>query len=353
MKKGLLTKLDRAFVEEARANTGDKLTYMKLSVLVLLDEGFGQQEISRLLGISLGTVNGCKAKYDSDGLDKFLDRHYVPYEGKLGIEQLAQLEQQVEEGLYTTCLEVCKWVEEQFGVVYTQSGMRAILTKLGFVYKKTTVVPGGLDVEAQAAFLEVLEPFLEETDPKSEVVYFMDAVHPQHNTRADYVWARRGEQKEVPSNTGRQRININGAMNAHQPEEVHIVESERVNAQSTQELLQKLLDANADKEIIYVLADNARYYVNADLQAWLSKNPKLQLLHIPPYSPNLNLIERLWKFLRKKVINLHYYRKFGDFRDAILLFFLNLEQYKEELASLITPNFQRFSGSPKTRTSFS
>lgn len=348
MKKRFLTAVDRAFVEEARSNTGDKLTYMKLSVLVLLDEGFGQMEISRLLGISLGTVNGCKTKYDSDGLDKFLDRHYVPYAGKLDIEQLAQLDEQVEQGLYSTCSAICQWVEKHFGVAYTESGMRAILRKLGFVYKKTTVVPGGLDVGAQAAFLEELEPFLEEIDPNSEVVYFMDAVHPQHNTRADYVWARRGAQKEVPSNTGRQRLNINGAMNAHQPQEVQIVESERINAQSTQELLQKLLDFNVDKHTIFVLADNARYYVNADLQTWLLKNPKLQLLHIPPYSPNLNLIERLWKFMRKKVLNLHYYRKFEDFRAAILQFFQNIKQYKEELTSLITPNFQRFSVSPKT-----
>jgi transposase len=353
MKRELLTKLERAFVEEARANTSDKLTYMKLSVLVLLDEGFGQQEISRLLGISLGTVNGCKSKYESDGLEKFLDRHYVPYAGKLDVEQLAQLDQELDQGLYSTCSAVCQWVEKQFGVLYTESGIRAILCKLGFVYKKTTVVPGGLNVAEQDVFLEVLEPFLEETDTQSEVVYFMDAVHPQHNTRADYVWARKGEQKEVPSNTGRQRLNINGAVNAHKPHEVHIVESERINAQSTQELLQKLLDANAEKEMIYVLADNARYYVNADLKAWLSKNPKLQLLHIPPYSPNLNLIERLWKFLRKKVINLHYYRKFEEFRAAILLFFQNIEQYKEELASLLTPNFQRFSIISKTRTSFS
>ncbi len=136
---------------------------------------------------------------------------------------------------------------------------------------------------------------------------------------------------------------INGAMNAHAPEEVTIVEAERINAQSTQQLFEKLLEKYKDKESVWVIADNVRYYKNAELAKWLVENPKLQLLHLPPYSPNLNLIERLWKLLRKKVINLHYYPQFEEFRRAVLEFFKNIEQYKWELKTVITPNFQRFS----------
>jgi transposase len=349
MKQGLLHPLERSFVEEARANTSDKLAYMKLSVLVMLDEGLSQEAISILLGISSGTVHNCKKKYEQEGLEKFLDRHYAPYQGKLSDEQLAVLEEEVSNGLYSTCTQVARWIENRFEVVYSESGVRAILGKLGFVYKKTMAVPGGANVEAQEAFLKEMEPFLTEIDQEKEEVYYIDAVHPQHNTRSDYAWIKRGDEKEIRSNSGRRRININGAMNAHRPEEVEIVEAETINAASTKALLQKLLDKHPGKDI-YVFADNARYYQNADIQQWLVQNPRIQLLHLPPYSPNLNLIERLWKMLRKKIINLYHYPTYEAFRKAVLGFFDNLEQHKNELRTLMRPNFQRFSACPKTQT---
>ena len=140
-RKVILHTLNRSFVEEARANTTDKSAYMKLSVLVMLDKGLTQSEVSILLGISLGTVGNCKKKYESDGLERFLNRHYVPYQGKLSDESLAVLEQAVESGLYSSCAQVGHWVEQNLEVSYTESSIRAILSKLGFVYKKTMVLP--------------------------------------------------------------------------------------------------------------------------------------------------------------------------------------------------------------------
>lgn len=351
MNNHLLSWAERQFVEEARSRTRDKVAYMKLSVLVMLDEGMTQETVAVCLGISSGTVGNCKKKYEADGLAKYLDNHYVPYQGKLSDEQLVSLENVVESGLFSTCAQVASWIENEYGKCYSESGIRAILTKLGFVYKKTVAVPGGANPVEQAAFLEELKPFLAEVDPASEVVYFIDAVHPQHNTRSDYAWIKKGQNKEVRSNTGRSRLNLNGAMNAHQPEDVVIVESERINAQSTQQLLEQLLDKNPDKDV-YVFADNARYYYNKELKKWLDGHPRMQILYLPPYSPNLNLIERLWKFMRKKVINLHYYAKFDDFRAAIRMFFQHIKQYKNELISLITPNFQRFSVAPEICNAF-
>lgn len=352
MNSCFLSPSDRKFLEEARANTSDKVAYMKLSVLVLLDEGLTQEMISTFLGIGLGTVNKCKKKYESEGLDGYLDRHYVPYQGRLNAEQLRLLEEEVMRGIYTNCTQIAGWISKEFGVEYCESAVRSILKKLGFVYKKTSAIPGKADVEEQERFLQELEPFLAETGA-NEAVFFIDAVHPQHNTRSDYAWIKRGVNKEIPTNSGRKRININGAMNAHHPEEVVVVEAESINAQATQELFEKLLEKHPDKERIYVLSDNARYYVNTELKEWLQQNPKIQLLHLPPYSPNLNLIERLWKFLRKKVINLHYYPTFDEFRKAVLDFFDNLKQYKEELKTLMRPNFQRFSAKPRTQPLFS
>lgn len=338
----MLSTEERVFVEELRGNTRDKGAYMKLSVLILMDMGKGYDEIEAILGIGRGSITNCVQKYRSDGLSKYLDRHYVPYSGKLDQEELAKLEQEVSSGLYGTAQAVQAYILQQFGVTYSDSAVRGILAKLGFVYKKTSEVPCRADVDEQALFLAELEPFLKET-PENEVVYFVDAVHPTHNTRSAYAWIKRGADKAIPTNSGRQRLNINGAMNAHKPEETFVVEARSINAQSTQALFEKLLENNPEKDKIYVISDNASYYYNADLRAWLSENPRIQQLFLPPYSPNLNLIERLWKFLRKKVINTTFYRHFKDFKAAILGFFLHINRYKNELDSLITFNFQRLS----------
>jgi len=327
-------------VEEFRGNTRDKGSYMKLSVLVMLDEGLDYDTITILLGIGRGSITNYKQKYEAEGLDKYLDRHYVPYSGKLSSDQALELAQVVEERLFTTSREVADYIEQTFGVKYSDSAVRTLLHRLDFVYKKTSEVPGRSDAGEQAAYLTQFIPFLNET-LETEVVFFSDAVHPQHNTRSSCAWIKKGQEKPLPTNSGRSRINLNGAMNAHQPEDIIVVESPVIDGEATIELYKKIKERHADKETIYIICDNARYYYSAKLQGWLDENPKIVQLFLPPYSPNLNLIERLWKFLRKKVINTKYYPLFQDFRRAILEFFDNVQQFKTELKSLITFNFQR------------
>lgn len=335
-----LTPEARVVVEELRGNTRDKGAYMKLSVLILLDMGKGYDEIELILGIGRGTITNCRQKYEKDGLDKYLDRHYVPYCGKLAAEALQQIGQQLTDNVYSTSQEVRAYISEVFRVDYSLSAVRSILEKLGFVYKKTSEMPGNFDAAEQAAFLAEMQPFLADM-AENEAVLFVDAVHPQHNTRSSYAWIKKGQEKFIPTNTGRRRLNINGAMNAHHPEQVVIHEAETINADATIALYDKIQQRYVDKDRIYVIGDNARYYRNAQLQAWLRQNPRIIQVFLPPYSPNLNLIERLWKLLRKKCINTHFYPEFKDFRHAVLQFFEQLGDYKKELDSLITFNFQR------------
>lgn len=333
--------MDRALVEELRANTRDKGAYMKLSVLILLDMDEPYERIAEILGIGQGTVGNCRQKFEREGLDKYLDKHYVPYTGRLADEELAQVEEAVRQGLYPTTQAIQRYIAQAFEVEYSESAVRAILHKLDFVYKKTMSVPGKADVGEQAAFLAQMEPFLTEIDVETEVVYFLDAVHPQYNTRSTYAWIKRGEEKAVPTTASRKRLNLHGAMNAHRVEEIIVQEAERINGASTIALCEQILMENSTKEAIYLLADNASYYHGEALQAWLKKHPQVVLLHLPTYSPNLNLIERLWKFLRKKVIDLNYYPTFKLFRASILEFFAQIKQHKNELRTLMRHNFQR------------
>ncbi|MFO0415873.1 MAG: IS630 family transposase [Pseudomonadota bacterium] len=152
---------------------------------------------------------------------------------------------------------------------------------------------------------------------RETAVYYADGTHPQHNTDCAHGWIKRGQNKEIKTNSGRQRVNINGVVNAHDLTNVVIEESSSINAQSTIALLKKLEQKNKSLQRIFVVADNARYYRNRKVKAFLETS-KVEIIFLPPYSPNLNLIERLWRFLKKIVLYNRYYERFADFKAAIL-----------------------------------
>jgi hypothetical protein len=216
--------------------------------------------------------------------------------------------------------------------------MTALLHRLGFVYKKPKLVPGKADRAAQEAFLAEYEN-LKQNQGENELILFMDAVHPQHNPVLGYGWIKRGEDAEVPSNNGRQRLNINGAVDLERLEPV-VRYDDTIDAASTIALFDQLLLAYACAcaACIYIVCDNARYYRSKAVQAYL-QDSRIKLVFLPAYAPNLNLIERLRKFFKKQVLYNRYYESFDDFRAACKDFFNNPQRYRNPLQSLLTENF--------------
>ena len=103
-------------------------------------------------------------------------------------------------------------------------------------------------------------------------------------------------------------------------------------------LFHKIEAKHQDAETIYIIADNARYYHGCLLKDHL-EGTKIQLLYLPPYSPNLNLIKRYWKFFKKTVMHNHYYQTFEQFKQACKNFFRKWKKYLPELKNLLTENF--------------
>jgi len=165
----------------------------------------------------------------------------------------------------------------------------------------------------------------------------MDAVHPQHNPVLGYGWIKRGEDREVPSNTGRRRLNINGAVDLERLEPV-VRYDDTIDATSTIALFDQILLTYACAACIYIICDNARYYRSKAVQAYL-QDSRIKLVFLPAYAPNLNLIERLWKFFKKQVLYNRYYESFDEFRAACKDFFNNPQRYRGQLQSLLTENF--------------
>lgn len=337
----VLTDIERKDLRQRQRKEKDNHLYIRITVLLMLDSNFSIPQIAISLGIDQTTINRYIHKYQEEGLMRYLTLNYVGYNGKLTEAQLAKLDKELQEYLYINTHEVLDFIKSEFGTTYTPSGVSVLLHRLNFSYKKTKHEPSKADTAKQTAFLSEMTAILAEIEqnPDTSVAYFVDAVHPQHNTRADYAWIKKGQECAIPANAGRKRLNINGALNAHDITDVTIDEADRINQESMKRLIIKLVEKNPFKGI-YLFHDNARYYYAKELREWLTLNyPSVKQVFLPPYSPNLNLIERLWKFLKKKIISYDFYPTFDEFKEKVIHFLQNLIPYRKELSSLLTLKF--------------
>jgi transposase len=329
-------KLDE--LRAAHRGTSDKREADRIKAVVLLATGWTAEAVAEVLQVDSNTVRNHFKCYRQGGLEALNDVGTGVGGSKcaLDADQLAILDVHLQDNVYLSAKAVAHWVEQTFGVSYTESGMTAVLHRLGYVYKKPKLVPGKADRQAQEQFLVDYDNIMKNKS-KDDAVYFMDAVHPQHNPVLACGWIKRGEEQEIRSNTGRRRLNINGAIDLERLEPV-VRFDETINAESTIALFKQLEALHLATAWIYVICDNARYYRSKAVQEYLTSS-RIKLVFLPPYAPNLNLIERLWKFFKKKILYNHYYETFDEFRVACEEFFSNPRKYHRELRSLLTANF--------------
>ncbi len=338
--KNSLKSHDRQQLEAAYRSVSDKRTATNINIILLLDDGYSSSETAGILRINDSTVRRHLDEFETKGLKDYIKNPFTGGVCKLESDQLQILENYLDTNLCETTDDIIKFVKEEFGVTYVRAGMAGLLHRLGFVFKRPTIVPGKYDPEMQAAFIDYFN-LLRKSMGKNDKLYFLDGVHPQHNTQAGHGWIRRGEKREIQSNTGRKRINLNGALDVDS-HEVIVRADDTIDAQSTIKLLEMIENRNPNADKIALVVDNAPYYFNGDVVGYINDSSKLEIIYLPPYSPNLNLIERVWGFMKKKVIYNKYHETFSDFKAAIGAFFQNLPKYDPELEELLVEEFQVF-----------
>jgi transposase len=195
-------------------------------------------------------------------------------------------------------------------------------------------------VETQATFLDdELKPKLDAAQAGEGHVFFVDAAHFVLGTFLCSLWSFR--RIFVRAASGRQRFNVLGAWNAVTRELIAVTNTTVVNTLTMCELLRKIAAAGLTGPITLVL-DNARYQRNIVVQD-LAKELGITLLFLPSYSPNLNLIERLWKFIKRRSLYGRYHPTFAGFRAAIEETLDGLSTiHADQLKTLMTLSFQQF-----------
>jgi transposase len=337
MKGFKLSEIELAELRRAHKSEYYRRSADKIKSVVLLGTGWTLEEVKEALLLDEETLRSHVKKYQEGGIAALLKVEFKGSEPQLSIAQVELLCDALDTQIFLTTQSIIDYVEKKFGIVYSKSGMRDLLHRLNYVYKKPKLVPGNPDIDAQEIFVQQYEEFME-NKPENVEVLFMDAVHPQHNTMAAYGWIRRGEERKIQTASGRDRLNLHGAMNA-ETLELTVIESETVDEDSTIQLLEMLENKYPLAVTIYVILDNAKYHYSRKVKTFLEKS-RIQLVFLPSYSPNLNLIERLWRFFKKKVLYNTYYERLDDFRSACIKFFKNIESFHDELIHLMSGGFE-------------
>jgi len=333
-------RFDKREMEELRAahrQARNVREAYRINAVLLLGKGRTVGDVADALLMDPDTVRTYFKRYKKGGIEGLLRMNYVGSEALLNEVQLSELDTHLQEHLFLTAESVARWVEERWNVCYSANGMASVLHRLGYVYKKPKLVPGKANPAAQKEFLEEYEN-CKQNSAWGDAILFMDATHPQHNPVLGYGWIKRGEAYPVRSNTGRNRLNINGAINI-QSMSAQVRFDDTIDATSTIALFEQIERAYPLARRITIICDNARYYRSKAVSEYL-ENSRIELLFLPPYSPNLNLIERFWKFFKRQVLYNHYYEAFDDYKNACKRFFRELDSYVPQLRSLLTENFQ-------------
>ena len=318
----------------------DALVWKRARAFLLLDAGYDAKAICDILDIGPTVLTEWKFAFAGMGLSFFGLKDYSQRQGHLSLKQETNLRLHFRDNLPINTHEICAYILAEYGQGYCPSGAAKLMHRLGFVYKKPQSLPAQANEAEQEAFIARYNGLLNGL-ADDEMVVFSDAVHPEHQSRPAYGWFPKDQKTAIKTTSGRKRLNIQGALDL-ETFQFTFVEAENINAQTTQQMLEKLEQSNRSKLVIHVYMDNARYHHAKVLQPWLNGPDRRVKLHfLPSYAPHLNPIERLWGVMHKWVTHNHHYPTFDQFTEAILGFFRKtLPANWKDFRNTVTDNFR-------------
>lgn len=284
-------------------------------------------------------VSNCTKAYQAGGFDALCQFNYGTNKSELETHSYSILSSFTERPPMNA-KEAKARIEELTGIIRDPSRVRAFMKRHGLRYLQTGHIPAKADAEKQQQWVkEKLEPAIKEAQNGKCHLLFMDAAHFILQPFICALWCV--ARLFIKASAGRNRINVLGVVNAITKDVFTFSNTTFINAETIVAFLKQLKEHYRDLPLKIVL-DNARYQHCKFVEA-AAKAMNIELLFLPSYSPNLNIIERLWKFTKKKILYAKYYETPAKFHQAITGFFQTINQkHKDDLVNLLTLKFQFF-----------
>lgn len=301
---------------------------------------FEHQEIADTIGCCRNTVGNYLDLYEESGLEGLRLLNYNKPQSKLD-RHSATVEESFRERPPRSVKEAAVRIKKLVRIERSLGRTRQFLHRLGMKPLQTGQVPAKADPVAQREYHDgKLQPLLQKAEKGECHVLFVDSAHFVLAAFVAIVWCF--EREFVKTAPGRFRLNVIGAINATSKELTALYNTTYITATTVVELLERIAQQYAGLPI-HIFLDNARYQ-QCKLVKDAAARLGISLEFLPPYSPNLNLIERLWKFVKAEVLAARYFHDSKTFQSAIIEFLnqLHKKKMKKELNSRLSFNFQLF-----------
>ena len=317
----------------------DKRVADRIKAVILKNNGWTYRAIAEVLFLDEETVSMHVEDYRTS---QKLKPENGGSQSNLNSQQLEELTELLAKQVYETTGKIQQLIEEKYKISYKNSGVKNLLDRLDFVYKKPKAVPAKADAEKQACFLEKYAQLKKDT-PDCEPILLSDSVHPTMATKISYGWIKRGHDQPIATIASRTRVNLTGAI-CLKDFKIVTQDFETINGESTIQFLKKLKEAYPKAPTIHIILDQAGYNRSEAVTDFAHAN-NIKLHFLPPYSPNLNPIERLWKVMNEKIRNNRVFSSAVEFRKSINCFFeITCKEIVADLQTRITDNFQTLCG---------
>jgi transposase len=312
---------------------------LKLLVIRMHHQGAEHGFIASCLRLSANTVTNYLKEYQGGGLPAVLEnRYYRPASSLKPFWQCIKCSFTV--APVANGKDAVARIEALSGVRLSESQARRVMKRMGMALRKVAPVPGKADPQLQFEFFErEMLPRLDEAKEGKRKVFFVDAAHFVLGAFLGMIWCF--SRIFLKTSAGRQRYSVLGAVDSHSKELITIRTTGNINTDVVAQLLE-LIRLKHPKIAITLVLDNARYQHCTAVKT-KAAGLDIELLFLPTYSPNLNLIERLWKLVKKRCLTNRYYADFAAFRHGIDTCLDRLSSSATaELHSLLSLNFQFF-----------
>ena len=302
-----------------------------------------KQVIADKLGLSLKSVKKYSEMLNSGQTNQLLTIKGNSRKSELE-DYKAIIFTELENGTYKNLRQISAMIERLTGLKRSMYRISVFLKKNGFQPLKVGLIPAKADVGQQHSFYDnILKPLMDSAKSNKIQLFFVDASHFVMGGYVGVIWSR--VRRYVKTGSGRSRYNVLGALNFVTKKVETITNDTYITSTQIIALIDKLVANSIGKPIKLVL-DNAKYQHCKAVMEYAAKEG-VELIFLPTYSPNLNLIERLWKFVKAEVLNAAYHGTFQDFQVAIDGCIDQTDkQFKSQIDTLISEKVHFFDDNP-------